>query len=91
MEAHYAYQKQRRIIPLIVKGPYHADGWLGLLTTNKIYIDFHKRRNFDEAYGKIVQEISRYRGKSVESMPVAASGHESTPHIVDAKPATVVT
>ncbi|CAF4983238.1 unnamed protein product, partial [Rotaria socialis] len=42
MEAHYAYQQQRRVIPLIVKGPYHADGWLGLLTTNKMYIDFHK-------------------------------------------------
>ncbi|CAF3608174.1 unnamed protein product [Rotaria socialis] len=91
MEAHYAYQKQRRVIPLIVKGPYHADGWLGLLTTNKMYIDFHKVSNFDEAYSKIIQEISRHRGKSIPTMSTPVGNHGPAPHSVDIKPATVVT
>ncbi|CAF4492501.1 unnamed protein product, partial [Rotaria socialis] len=91
MEAHYAYQQQRRVIPLIVKGPYHADGWLGLLTTNKMYIDFHKVSNFDEAYSKIIQEISRHRGKSIPTMSTPVGNHGPAPHSVDIKPATVVT
>ncbi|CAM4774190.1 unnamed protein product [Rotaria magnacalcarata] len=95
MEAHYAYQQQRRVIPLIVKGPYHADGWLGLLTTNKMYIDFHKISNFDEAYSKITQEISRYRGKSIPTMSTPVGNHGPAAHSVDIKPCikptTVVT
>ena len=91
MEAHYAYQQQRHLIPLIVRGPYRADGWLGLLTTNKIYIDFHKHRNFDEAYSKIIQEINRYRSQSVANMPAPlVSSRESTGHLIDVKPSSVV-
>ena len=89
MEAHYAYQQQRRLIPLIVKGPYRADGWLGLLTTNKIYIDFHKHRNFNEAYSKIIQEISRYRGKTIATIPDVVTRYEPTTHVVDVKLAIV--
>ena len=91
MEAHYAHQQERCIIPLIVKGPYRADGWLGLLTTNKIYIDFHKYRVFDEAYDKIIQEINRYRGKAVTDMPLAVSSYEKLGHAGAAKASTAVT
>jgi hypothetical protein len=91
MEAHYAHQQERHMIPLIVKGPYRADGWLGLLTTNKIYIDFYKNRAFGEAYGKVIQEISRYRGKAVTGMSVTLSSHQTVGHTVDLKASTAVT
>ncbi|CAF1529338.1 unnamed protein product [Adineta ricciae] len=90
LEAHYAYKQQCRIIPLIVKGPYRADGWLGLLTTNKIYIDFHKAKSFDEAYSRIIQEINGYRTSAASIVPAVVKDHESTGHVVDIKPVAIL-
>ena len=90
LEAHYAYKQQCHIIPLIVKGPYRADGWLGLLTTNKIYIDFHKAKSFDEAYSRIIQEINGYRTSVASIVPFVVKDHESTGHVVDIKPAAIL-
>ena len=41
-EAMYAFQRQYRIIPLIVTTNYRPDGWLNRLITEKILIDFTK-------------------------------------------------
>ncbi|CAF1547002.1 unnamed protein product, partial [Rotaria sordida] len=41
-EANYAYQKQRKIIPIIVEKHYKPDGWLLFLIGQLLYVDFNK-------------------------------------------------
>lgn len=91
MEANYALQMKRSLIPLIVRGPYRADGWLGLITTNKIYIDFHKHSHFDEAYSMVIQEITRHRNKPITKISPPSSDPTPKVHTVDVKPEIVIT
>ncbi|CAF1200481.1 unnamed protein product [Didymodactylos carnosus] len=60
-EAHYAYERQCRLIPLIVREKYRPDGWLGFIISGKIYIDFPEFSQFDEAYQKLLSEINYHR------------------------------
>jgi len=59
-EAHYGFQRQCLLVPLIMKANYRPDGWLGILVSGKIYIDFPKL-GFDLAYEKLKTEINRHR------------------------------
>ncbi|CAF1078035.1 unnamed protein product, partial [Rotaria sordida] len=86
MEANYAFQRKRCLIPLIVKGPYRADGWLGLIIANKIYTDFHKYNNFNEAYSKVIQEITRYRNKPTTKISPSINIPTPIVHTIDVKP-----
>jgi hypothetical protein len=58
-EAHYAFERRRYLIPLIVKPHYRPDGWLGIMASGKIYIDFQKL-GFDLAYEKLKNEIDQH-------------------------------
>jgi hypothetical protein len=49
MEVSYAVKRRCHIIPLVMTPNYKADGWLGVLTSALIYVDFPKL-GFDEAY-----------------------------------------
>jgi phosphopantothenate-cysteine ligase len=55
-EAHYAFERRRRIIPLIVKSHYKPDGWLGIIVSGKLYVDFTKLE-FNSACEKLNNEI----------------------------------
>ena len=57
-EAHYAYERRRRLIPLIMKPQYKPDGWLGIIASGKIYVDFIKVE-FNLAYEKLKSEIGQ--------------------------------
>ncbi|CAF4932472.1 unnamed protein product [Rotaria sp. Silwood1] len=59
-EAHYAFEKQRRLIPLIVESGYKPDGWLGIIASGKVYVDVPKL-GFQLAYVKLKNEINQYR------------------------------
>jgi hypothetical protein len=59
-EAHYAFERRCHLIPLIVKANYRPDGWLGMIVTGKMYVNFEKL-GFDLAYEKLTNEINRYR------------------------------
>ena len=59
-EAHYAFERRCHLIPLIVKANYRPDGWLGMIVTGKLYVNFQKL-GFDHAYDKLTNEIDRYR------------------------------
>ncbi|CAF0847471.1 unnamed protein product [Rotaria sp. Silwood1] len=50
-EAHYAFERQCYLVPLIMKSGYRPDGWLGIIASGKIYIDFPKL-GFNVAYEK---------------------------------------
>ncbi|CAF1265876.1 unnamed protein product [Didymodactylos carnosus] len=63
-EAEYAYNRKRRIIPLITEANYRANGWLGFIAGSKMYVDF-QQGDFDSAYNLLIKEIKRNQGKSV--------------------------
>ncbi|CAF3729345.1 unnamed protein product [Rotaria sordida] len=57
-EAHYAFERSCRLIPIIVELNYKPDGWLGIIVSGKIYVDFVKVE-FGIAYEKLKNEISK--------------------------------
>lgn len=59
-EAEYAFNRKRRLLPLIVRRDYRPDGWLGFLIGSRIYIDFG-RFDFDKACDKLINEIKLQR------------------------------
>ncbi|CAF3338669.1 unnamed protein product [Rotaria sp. Silwood1] len=60
MEAYYALERQCCIIPLVMKSQYRPDGWLGIVVTGRMRIDFPKY-GFEDAYNKLMIEIDRNR------------------------------
>jgi phosphopantothenate-cysteine ligase len=65
LEAHYAFEQRCRLIPLIMTLKYKTDGWLGILVSGKIYVDFPKLK-FDLAYAKLKSSINQYRQLRVQ-------------------------
>jgi hypothetical protein len=65
-EAHYAFEKQRYLIPLVMKLRYKPDGWLGIIVSGKLYIDFAKNE-FNLGYEKLKTEIKQYRQNNTTS------------------------
>jgi len=65
-EAHYAFEKQSYLIPLIMKLRYKPDGWLGIIVSGKLYIDFAKNQ-FNVGYEKLINEIKQYRQNNTPS------------------------
>ena len=77
-EAHYAFERRCLLIPLIMKSHYRPDGWLGILVSGKIYVDFTKLE-FEVAYQKLINEINRYRIDATET----ATTNEPIKHELD--------
>ena len=81
-EAHYAFERRCHLLPVIMKSSYRPDGWLGILASGKIYVDFPKL-GFEVAYEKVKNEIARYRGTPTSSNPlVNALQHDLPPAVV---------
>ena len=59
-EAHYAFERRCRLIPIIVEPNYKPDGWLGIIVCGKLYVNFGKMA-FQSAYQKLKDEISERR------------------------------
>ena len=76
-EAHYAFERQCHFIPIVTKQKYRPDGWLGIIVSGKIYIDFPKLE-FDQAYLKLKKEIEQHRkGLSHTTAPKKQLQHDS--------------
>lgn len=58
-EAEYAYQRRKRVIPLMMEPSYCPDGWLGIILGSKLWMDFRK----DPSVGiqQLIKEISKAR------------------------------
>ena len=80
MEATYALEQDRLIVPLVMKSHYKPDGWLGIIVTGRMRIDFPKY-GFDDAYGKLRVELDRNRNEKKKS------GERHT-HDIPANPST---
>lgn len=59
VEAEYAYQRRKRVIPLMMEPSYSPDGWLGIILGSKLWMDFRK----DPSVGiqQLIKEISKAR------------------------------
>ncbi|CAF3352743.1 unnamed protein product [Rotaria socialis] len=55
-EATYACKRGKRIIPIRLQQKYNPDGWLSLISSDLLYIDFI-RNDFDTNYKKLLDEI----------------------------------
>lgn len=78
-EAEYAYQRRKRIIPLMMESGYNPDGWLGIILGAKLWMDFRKEPNV--GIQQLMKEISK--GKTAASQsellgsaPIKASENE---------------
>ncbi|CAF1310789.1 unnamed protein product [Adineta ricciae] len=70
-EAHYAFERRRKLIPLVMKSKYKPDGWLGIIVSGKIYVDFTKHQ-FDLACSMLKTEIEKkQQTESIASKPLA--------------------
>ncbi|CAF4001788.1 unnamed protein product [Rotaria sordida] len=56
-EAHYAYERGCRLIPILIESNYKPDGWLGIIVSGKIYVEFAEI-DFHLAYNKLKNEIT---------------------------------
>jgi hypothetical protein len=86
MEASYAVKRRCRIIPLIMTPNYRADGWLGVLTSALIYVDFPKL-GFDKAYHELKKQMELFRMHDPTSTVVKPDQIQHNPSsIVDSVP-----
>ncbi len=91
-EAHYAFERRCRLIPLIMKSNYRPDGWLGILVSGKIYVDFPKL-GFDIAYEKLKNEINRHRTNRTQAASpnkMIENGMPFTTEIVKTSPTFIL-
>jgi hypothetical protein len=63
LEAHYAFERRCCLIPLVMTPRYKPDGWLGIIVTGKIYVDFPKL-TLDSAYVLLKKEIEEHRKRN---------------------------
>ena len=58
LEAEYAFQQGKTIIPLKMEKGYRADGWLGLLIGTKLFFEFSGKYPFDEKVKDLLRELA---------------------------------
>ncbi|CAF4001268.1 unnamed protein product, partial [Rotaria sp. Silwood1] len=89
MEASYAVKRRCHIIPLLMTANYKADGWLGVLTSALIYIDFPKL-GFDKAYQELKKQIGLFRMTNSNSTTVEQNQIYHNPNsLVDVVPKAI--
>lgn len=78
-EAEYAYQRRKRMIPLMMEPSYSPDGWLGIILGSKLWMDFRK----DPSIGiqQLIKEISKAsvaasQALSLGTVPLKAATNE---------------
>lgn len=74
-EANYAFQRQCKLVPLLMKPRYKPDGWLGFITSGKIYVDFTKHE-LDVACMMLRKEIDDKREVIGNKPTVSKVSHE---------------
>ena len=55
-EAHYAFQRQLKIVPVLIQEHYQPDGWLLFLVGQLLYVDFTKYE-FSQAIDMLIREV----------------------------------
>ncbi len=68
-EAHYAFQRQRKIVPVLLQKHYKPDGWLLFLIAQLLYVDFNKH-GFDRAMNILLKELKAKNMSEINTIPV---------------------
>ncbi|UJR22655.1 hypothetical protein I4U23_025694 [Adineta vaga] len=68
-EAHYAFQQQRQIVPVLMQKHYKPDGWLLFLIGQLLYVDFTKY-DFDRAMEMLMKELKEIQYVEIDLKPV---------------------
>ncbi|CAF0926297.1 unnamed protein product [Adineta steineri] len=68
-EAHYAFQRQRRIVPVLMQKHYKPDGWLLFLIGQLLYVDFTKYE-FVRAMEMLSKELKAIHVPDTKITPV---------------------
>ena len=55
-EAHYAFQREQKIVPVLLQKHYKPDGWLLFLVGQLLYVDFVKY-DFEQAMKMLLKEL----------------------------------
>lgn len=55
-EAHYAFQRQRKLIPIIVQEHFTPDGWLLFVVGQLLYIDFTENK-YHQAIQQLIKQL----------------------------------
>ena len=64
LEAQYAYQRQKEMVPLLVEEGYRADGWLGMFIGTRLYYAFcGSVLSSDGAFEGKMEELCRELGE----------------------------
>ncbi|UJR08038.1 hypothetical protein I4U23_012315 [Adineta vaga] len=96
-EAHYAFQCQRKIIPILLQKHYKPDGWLLFLIGQLLYIDFTKYE-FSQAMNKLFKEfntsndtieLNRSIVCSKQTIPVVSTTSKDVDNILEWTPIQV--
>lgn len=81
-EARYAFKRNKPIIPLIMQSGYEdPNGWLGLIMSDKIFVNFIKYE-FDECMRRLNHEIDSILGNTKKTSNQSSS---SFPPPIDSK------
>ncbi len=71
-EAHYAFQRQRKIVPVLAQKHYKPDGWLLFLVGQLLYVDFTKYE-FDRALKMLLKEFRESDGSTLQKEEINIS------------------
>lgn len=66
VEAEYAFQKNKKIIPLKMERGYNPDGWLGFICGAKLYYEFSHKYPFEQKMPSLMKEILKQLAKDSE-------------------------
>ena len=70
-EAHYAFQRQRKLVPILLQEHYQPDGWLLFLIGQLIYVDFTKH-DFDHSMDMLMKELRASTSLSVQPVVISS-------------------
>ncbi|CAF3678449.1 unnamed protein product [Adineta steineri] len=90
-EAHYAFQRQRRIVPVLMQKHYKPDGWLLFLIGQLLYVDFTKYE-FVRAMEMLSKElkVTDVTNIGISSVPVAQAIIVKDPSTRDKLPPNIL-
>jgi hypothetical protein len=77
-EAHYAFQRRLKIVPILLQEHYQPDGWLLFLIGQLLYVDFTKYE-FPRAMEKLIEEL---RSPMIQETQVVPVQHEEDTNFV---------
>jgi hypothetical protein len=76
-EAHYAFQRQRKIVPVLLQKHYRPDGWLLFLIGQLLYVDFIKYE-FGRAMEMLFKELKSEDIGETNVAPIHPKEHKES-------------